>query len=250
MKTRILTWIITIIPLIDQIYGLFVENSGLFTEIGLSSKTTKTILVLGLLWNAFSEKLGLKEILSKIKNSTLPFLIIIISLGGSIFFGSCKTQKLPPPEPIVINYEKETTTAEKETISKAIDDKTIIPVMASKSNNTAVDSLVNAKVDDILNKLNYQKQSGDNRLEVKYNALLKQLEINSKIGQTSNKEKDLKSSTLKEVPVIKNVPYPVIQPLTKLQKLLIALGVGTGIFFGVKYGIKLVSFIKGKTIWA
>jgi len=167
-----------------------------------------------------------------------------------MFFASCKTQKLPAPEPIVINHDTNTTKTEKETISKAIEDKTKIPVVQSRSNNTAFDSLVNAKVDEILNKLNYQKQSGDNSLEVKYNALLKQLEINSKIGQTTTKEKDLKSLTLKEVPVIKPVPYPVIQPLTKLQKLLIALGVGTGIFFGIKYGIKLVSFIKGKTIWA
>lgn len=184
------------------------------------------------------------------KKSILHFLIIIISLGGSLFFGSCKTQKLPPPEPIVINHEKETTTTEKETINKPIADKTIIPVVESKSNNTAFDSLVNAKVDEILNKLNYQKQSGDNSLEVKYNALLKQLEIISKIGQTTNKESDKAKIEIKEVPVIKPVPYPVIQPLTKLQKLLIALGVGTGIFFGVKYGFKLFTFIKSKSIWA
>lgn len=240
MKTRILTWLITILAFTDQIYSFIAENQGLLIELGVSPKIRTAILVFGLLWNAFSEKLGL-----------IPkkLLIIIISLGGSMFFGSCKTQQLPPPEPIVINHEKETTTTEKETISKAIDDKTIIPVIASKSNNTAFDSLVNAKVDDILNKLNYQKQSGDNRLEVKYNALLKQLEINSKIGQTSNKQKDLKSLTVKEVPVIKPVPYPVIQPLTKLQKLLIVLGVGFSGFFAIKYGFKLFTFIKGKTTW-
>lgn len=185
------------------------------------------------------------------KKSILHFLIIIISLGSSLFFGSCKTQKLPlESEPIVINQEKQTTTTEKETISKPIADKTVISVVESKSNNTAFDSLVNAKVDEILNKLNYQKQSGDNSLMVKYNALLKQLEIISKIGQTSTKEKDLKSSTLKEKPIIKKVPYPVIQPLTKLQKLLIALGVGFSGFYGIKYGIKLVSFIKGLSLWA
>jgi hypothetical protein len=171
-------------------------------------------------------------------------------LGGSLFFGSCKTQKLPPPEPIVINHDKETTSTEKETVNKAIADKTIIPVVASKSNNSVFDSLVNAKVDEILNKLNYQKQSGDNSLEVKYNALLKQLEINSKIGETANKNKDSSNKEKTEVPVIKPVPYPVIQPLTKLQKLLIALGVGTGIFFGVKYGYKLFTIVKGLTIWA
>lgn len=174
--------------------------------------------------------------------------MLLLLLGSSLFLVSCKAQKLPQ-EPIVINHEKETSTTEKETVNNAINDKTIIPVVESKSNNTVFDSLVNAKVDEILNKLNYQKQSGDNSLEVKYNALLKQLEINSKIGQTTNKDKSTKEKEIVEVPVIKKVPYPVIQPLTKLQKLLIALGVGFAGFYTVKYGIQLVSFIKGKAIW-
>lgn len=177
------------------------------------------------------------------------FTMLLILLSSSLFLVSCKSQKLPPPEPIVINHDKETTTTEKEAISKAIDDKTIIPVIASKSNNTAFDSLVNAKVDEILNKLNYQKQSGENSLEVKYNALLKILEINSKIGQTSNKDSSSKEKEIVEVPVIKKVPYPVIQPLTKLQKILIALGVGFSGFFAIKYGFKLVTFIKGRRLW-
>lgn len=175
--------------------------------------------------------------------------MLLILLGSSLFFTSCKTQQIPT-EPIVINHEKETSTSENETINNAINDKTIIPVIESKSNNKAFDSLVNAKVDEILNKLNYQKQSGNNSLEVKYNALLKQLEIISKMGQTSNKDKSTNAKEIIEVPVIKKVPYPVIQPLTKLQKLLIALGVGFAGFYTIKYGIRLVSFIKGKGIWA
>jgi hypothetical protein len=183
------------------------------------------------------------------KKTILHFCtILLIFLGSSLFLASCKAQK-QPLEPIVINHDKETTNTEKETINKAIDDKTIIPVIASKTNNQVFDSLVNAKVDEILNKLNYQKQSGDNSLEVKYNALLKQLEINSKIGQTKNKDSITIGKEKVEIPVIKKVPYPVIQPLTKLQKILIALGVGTGIFLGIKYGIQLVSFIKRKAIW-
>jgi hypothetical protein len=180
------------------------------------------------------------------KKSILHFCaIIIICFGACLALVSCKAQQLPPPEPIVINHDKETTTTEKETVNKAIADQTIIPVVKQKSNNTAFDSLVNAKVDEILNKLNYQKKSGDNSLEVKYNALLKQLEINSKIGQTTNKDNSKKEAEKVEVPIIKPVPYPVIQPLTKLQKLLIALGVGTGIFFG----IKICLLIKSKVTW-
>jgi hypothetical protein len=185
------------------------------------------------------------------KKSILRFCtMLLILLSSSLVFVSCKAkQPTPPIEPIVINHDKEVITTEKETINKAISDNTIIPIAQSKSNNVVFDSLVNAKVDEILNKLNYQKQSGDNSLEVKYNALLKQLNIISKVGQTSNKDTSKLDKEIVEVPVIKNVPYPVIQPLTKLQKVLIALGVGFAVFYTVKYGLKLVSIVKGSTIW-
>lgn len=175
-------------------------------------------------------------------------IILLIILSSSLLF-SCKSKQIPTPEPIVINHNKEIISTEKETISKAINDRTAIPVIASKSNNVAFDSLVNAKVDEILSKLNYNKQSGDNSLQVKYNALLRQLDIVSKVGQTANKQNSKSDKQIVEIPVIKKVPYPVIQPLTKLQKLLIALGVGFAGFYTIKYGLRLVSIVKGNTLW-
>lgn len=59
MKTKIITWLITIAAFLDLAYGVFVENQGLLAEIGVSPKITKIILVLGLIWNAFSKQLGL-----------------------------------------------------------------------------------------------------------------------------------------------------------------------------------------------
>lgn len=180
------------------------------------------------------------------KKSILHFVaILLIFLGCCLVLTSCKAKLPPPQEPIVINQEKVTTVTEKETISLPINNNTVIPVIASKTNNRVFDSLVNTKVDEILKKLNYQNQSGNNSLEVKYNALLKQLEIQSKTGQTANKDTSKSDKERIEVPVIKQVPYPVIQPLTLLQKLLIALGVGTLVFFG----FKLFFFIKSKVTW-
>lgn len=60
MKTKIITWLITLAAFLDLVYGVIVENSGILAEIGVSPKVTKIILVLGLLWNAFSKKLELK----------------------------------------------------------------------------------------------------------------------------------------------------------------------------------------------
>jgi len=60
MKTRIVTWLVTLGALFDTLYGVLAENSGLLAELGVSPKVTKVILVIGLLWTAFSKKLELK----------------------------------------------------------------------------------------------------------------------------------------------------------------------------------------------
>jgi hypothetical protein len=60
MKTKLITWLVTIGAFLDILYTFVTDNSGLLNEIGLSPKTTKIILLVGILWNAFSDKLGLK----------------------------------------------------------------------------------------------------------------------------------------------------------------------------------------------
>jgi hypothetical protein len=177
------------------------------------------------------------------KSSYNILTLLLVFMSSSLLLVSCKATKAPlEPTPIVVNQSTVTDTTKTEVISKAIADKITIPVMVQKSNNRVFDSLVNAKVDEILAKLDYTKQSGDNSLEVKYNALLKKLEIITKIGETnSTKVTAIKIQKI-EIPVIQKVPYPVIQPLTKLQKILIALGVG---FTGF-YGIKLLLYLKSK----
>lgn len=57
MKTKFITWLVTIAAFLDLAYGIIVENSGLLAEIGVSPKVTKIVLVLGLFWNAFSKQL-------------------------------------------------------------------------------------------------------------------------------------------------------------------------------------------------
>jgi len=57
MKTRIITWLITLGALIDTLYGVIAENAGLLSELGISPKGTKIVLVIGVLWTAFSRSL-------------------------------------------------------------------------------------------------------------------------------------------------------------------------------------------------
>ena len=58
MKTKIITILITLGAFIDQTYAVFADNAGLLAEIGISPKTTRIILVVGLIWNAFAKSLA------------------------------------------------------------------------------------------------------------------------------------------------------------------------------------------------
>jgi len=57
MKTRIITWLVTLGAFLDTVYGVLSDNSGLLIELGVSPKVTKVVLMLGILWTAFSKSL-------------------------------------------------------------------------------------------------------------------------------------------------------------------------------------------------
>lgn len=57
MKTKIITWLVTLSAFIDVVYGVISDNSGLLAELGASPKATKIILALGLIWNAFNKSI-------------------------------------------------------------------------------------------------------------------------------------------------------------------------------------------------
>jgi len=57
MKTRIFTWLITAGAFLDTAYGVLADNMGVLAELGVSPKVTKVILLLGILWTAFSKSL-------------------------------------------------------------------------------------------------------------------------------------------------------------------------------------------------
>lgn len=57
MKLQIITWLVTLGALFDTIYSVFAENQGLLIELGISPKYTKIVMLLGLIWTAFSKSL-------------------------------------------------------------------------------------------------------------------------------------------------------------------------------------------------
>jgi len=74
MKTRLITWLVTLGALFDTLYGVLADNSGLLADLGVSPKITKVILVVGLLWNAFSNKLKPVAGIQSIGNGQVPLI--------------------------------------------------------------------------------------------------------------------------------------------------------------------------------
>lgn len=71
-KSQIISLIVTIGAFLDTIYGIVSENAGLLSELGVSNKVTKVIMLLGLFWTAFSKSLLPKEKIQKIGGSNPP----------------------------------------------------------------------------------------------------------------------------------------------------------------------------------
>ena len=115
---------------------------------------------------------------------------------------SCGTSKL------IKQSAKETTSTEKTefkkdsinttVINKSIDDALTIPVVKSNTNNKVKDSIINAKVDEILSKLNTSKKSGNNSYRLNYNTEKRLLELEAKIGETKDTSTDTKTEETTE----------------------------------------------------
>ena len=84
-------------------------------------------------------------------------------------------------------------------INKAIDDLVQIKVSSSNTKDKVFDSLVNAKVDEILEKINLQKTSGSNQYQISYNRLKRQIEASMKVGETQNNSSEVKKTEKHEI---------------------------------------------------
>lgn len=168
---------------------------------------------------------------------------IIYLLLISFFLVSCKTsKKMISTDTIVSTETNKKDSTKTVVINQVINDKIITPVIQSNTGKREFDSLVNAKVDEILLKLNTSKSSGDNSYQLLYNKLKKQLEFYSKIAQTKNENIQTNSSKAKTIIRIKKIPVLVEKPLSKLEKFLIAMGSIFIVFLGFKFFV----FVKKK----
>lgn len=173
---------------------------------------------------------------------------IALFIISSMVFTSCSSVKKLKQENTLLKNEINKRDSIKNTIiNQAIDDKLITPIVQSQTGNAVFDSLVNAKVDEILSKLNTAKNSGDNSYKLIYDKLKKQLEFYAQIAQTKNENTAVKNEKVKTIIQVKKIPVVVEKPLSKLEKFLIALGVLAILYIG----FNIVALIRKKTsVWA
>ena len=182
------------------------------------------------------------------KKTTTKFLKIslLLILLSFVFIGCSSAKNYKEENTLLKTQIQKRDSIKSVIINRAIDDKLITPVVQSSTGNRELDSLVNAKVDEILSKLNTSKDSGDNSYKLIYDKLAKQLEFYSKIAQTKNENSTTKTTNDKTIIQIKKIPVVVEKPLSNLEKFLIGLGILTLLFLGYK----AVVFIRNKTsLW-
>jgi hypothetical protein len=167
--------------------------------------------------------------------------IITLFFIISLVVTSCSSAKKLTKEDTLIENEIQRRDSIKNTVvNKEINDKLITPVAQSQTGNASLDSLVNAKVDEILSKLNTSKNSGDNSYSLIYDKLKKQLEFNARIAKTQNDKLAVQNNNSSLIFRDRKVPVEVIKPLSKIEKVLIILGV----LALINIGFRIVFFLR------
>lgn len=172
--------------------------------------------------------------------------IILFAICSMVFTGCSSAKKLKQENTLLKSEIQKRDSIKNTVINKAIDDKLITPIVQSQTGNVVFDSLVNAKVDEILSKLNTSKNSGDNGYKLIYDKLKKQLEFYALIAQTKNENTAVKNEKVKTIIQVKKIPVIVKEPLSKLEKFLMGLGILALLYIG----FRIVAVIRKKTsVW-
>lgn len=178
------------------------------------------------------------------KSIKIIALLLVVSL---CFLGCSATKKVKQESSVFLKETSQKDSIQNVVITREIADSLITPIVQSNSGNVAVDSLVNAKVAEILSKLNTTKHSGDNSYTLFYDTLKKQLELYVKIAQSKNENTAVSNKGQKIIIKEQKIPVLIEKPLAKWQKIL--MGLGGLLLVGVLF--KVMFFVSKKTsIWA
>lgn len=131
-----------------------------------------------------------------------------------VFFTSCLgSKKVVEKSNTSVSVEK--TEVFKDSVANvernlAISDKIITPISFTG------DKFLDKNIDDFLQKINTEKQSGNNSYQLKYNREKRQLETNITVGETTNKEIATNTSSETEKSVEERINEYVYRRITQL----------------------------------
>lgn len=115
------------------------------------------------------------------------FTMLMILFVASLFLISCKSKQQQPDLNKEVFIQKDSVSHIKIIDNnKAIIDSLRWYIGTIKTAKPECDSVTQAAIENILRNINSQKISGDNSYQLKYNQLLKRLDLVIKIGATKN----------------------------------------------------------------
>lgn len=169
-------------------------------------------------------------------------IVMIILLFALLF--SCKSR-----QPILQNAIKDTllihdavVVNHNKTINSALVDSINFFISKIKTQKPECDSITQAAIDNLLQNINQQRQSGDNGYSLKYDELNRKLQLLISIGATKNQSTDsVKTKTVVKTQT-KTVEIAVDKPLLPIQKFLIIAGI-VGILIPL---VKVLFLIRSK----
>ncbi|MDB4157968.1 hypothetical protein N9609_00605 [bacterium] len=108
------------------------------------------------------------------------------------FLSSCTALKSVKKETETLSISEKETVQKTDSIvsikqNRAIKDNFVFKVPKSSSTDKSTDSILDARLDEILEKLNFQKTSGSNSYKMSYNTEKREIEGSVEVGGTEDK---------------------------------------------------------------
>ena len=132
------------------------------------------------------------------KKAIIHIVAVLLTLWvASLFLVGCKAKQQQPDVDKTVFIQKDSSSHVKNTeINKAVMDSWYLYIRQMKTAKPECDSITQAALENVLRSMHVKKESGDNGYELKYNQLLKRLELVIKMGATKNETtKDFKIKT-------------------------------------------------------
>jgi len=174
----------------------------------------------------------------------LLYITVIILFGSCTALKSVKKQKTSTSTSVRSEVARYDSIVKVER-NKAIFDKMVFTIPKSNTANKQNDSILDARLDEILATINFQKKSGSNGYKIKYNPKRREIETNITVGATEDKNRQInteKEDSITETSTINSFVKKTGIPLMWLISGVVFL-LRKEIYWLIKKGLSLLKII-------